>query len=199
MAYSNFSFKAIKKQYNLQEETTSLFPNVRLVEPSAWLIETLQRNRSGLGLISEKARSEALVAPILIELHQNNIEHLSIFSGANLEADVSNGLNGECDFILSRTPHLITVGSPIFCMVEAKKEDIYGALGQCTAQMVGARIFNQQDEQRIDDIYGCITIGTEWQFLKLSEHKILIDTSTYFIDNLPKLLGVLQTVVDAYN
>lgn len=197
MSYSNFSLKEVRKRFNLSEERKILFSNTIDRNPSDWLLQTLKYNEDA-ALISEKERSELLVSPILTELRQRNNKIFSVYSGANLDADASQGLNGECDFILTKSPQLISVESPIFCLVEAKKDDIINAFGQCVAQMLGARIYNQNDGNLIETIYGCVTTGIEWQLLKLEKSTITIDIELYSIQNLPKLLGALQAVVDVY-
>ena len=198
MAYSNFSLREIKSKFGLSEQRIVLFPQkIILQEPSAWLLQTLEYNNDA-ALISEKERSELLVSPILTELRQRNHKSFSIYSGANLDADAEKGLNGECDFILTKSPQLISVESPIFCLVEAKKDDILGAFGQCVAQMLGAIIYNQKDGKNIETVFGCITTGIDWQLLKLENDTIIIDINLFSIKNLPELLGVLQSVIDFY-
>ncbi len=197
MSYSNFSLREVRKRFNLSEERKTLFSNTIDQNPSDWLLQTLKYNEDA-ALISDKERSELLVSPILTELRQRNNKIFSVYSGANLDADASQGLNGECDFILTKSPQLISVESPIFCLVEAKKDDIINAFGQCVAQMLGARIYNQNDGNSIDTIYGCVTTGIEWQLLKLENSIITIDMELYSIQNLPTLLGALQAVIDVY-
>lgn len=197
MSYSNFSLREVKSKFGLLEERKTLFQHVIGQKPSYWLKQTLKFNEDA-ALISEKERSELLVSPILTELRQRNNKVFSVYSGANLDADSEQGLNGECDFILTKSPQLISVESPIFCLVEAKKDDILGALGQCVAQMLGARIYNQKDGRSIDTIYGCVTTGIDWQLLKLENNTITVDIELYSVKNLSSLLGVLQAVVDIY-
>ena len=197
MSYSDFSLKEVRKRFELSEERKALFSSTTDQKPSDWLLQTLKYNEDA-ALISEKERSELLVSPVLTELRQRNNKIFSVYSGANLDADASQGLNGECDFILTKSPQLISVESPIFCLVEAKKDDIINAFGQCVAQMLGARIYNQNDGKSIETIYGCVTTGIEWQLLKLENNTITIDMELYSIQNLPKLLGALQAVIDVY-
>ena len=198
MSYSNFSLREVKSKFGLSEQRIVLFEQGIIPQkPSAWLLQTLEFNNDA-ALISEKERSELLVSPILTELRQRNNKVFSIYSGANLEADAEQGLNGECDFILTKSPQLISVESPIFCLVEAKKDDILGAFGQCIAQMVGAKIYNQKDGKNIEIIFGCITTGIDWQLLKLENNIVTIDINLFSIKDLPQLLGVLQAVIDFY-
>ncbi len=199
MAYSDFSLSQVKKAFELTEKSISLFPSVAVVEPSDWLQETLKYSlRLALSSSSEKARSEFIIAPILIELERRNTEKLSIYSGENLDVDADRGLRGECDFILSKGTVSLTMQTPIISLVEAKKSDIKRGLGQCVAQMVGAQRFNQIEGNNIPIIYGCVTTGEDWQFLTLEDNRITIDTQRYYVNELEKVLGIFQSIVDRY-
>ena len=194
MAYSNFKLKDIERIAHLKEVVTNLFSTVTPLNPSDWLKETLSKS-SHLLPKSEKSRSELLIMPLLLEILDYNNYSFTIFSGESLDADMARGLNGECDFILSKGEKSYTIQSPIFALVEAKQNIIENSLGQCVAQMVGARIFNETDGNKIDIIYGCVSNGTEWQFLKLENDTIYIDDKLYFFNELSTILGILNTIV----
>ena len=195
MSYSSFKFKDLRKQFAIVEETDKLFDNILPVQPTELLKNTLLTN-SRLPLLSEKAKSELIISPILIELWKQNNESFTIFSGVNLDADIDKGLNGECDFIISSVPgKRYSIISPIFIIVEAKNDNIASGLPQCIAQMLGAKIFNEKDNNPIETIYGCVTTGQEWQFIKLVNNKICIDDKLYFLSNLDRILGILQLIV----
>ncbi len=199
MAYSDFSIQEIKKIFGLTETPISLFSKSEQIQPSSWLKEALE---TGLKLAllssSEKARSEFIVAPILMELEKRNKDEFSIFSGERLDVDEEKGLKGECDFILSKGRAVSTIIAPIFMLVEAKKNDIKAGLGQCIAQMVGARLFNQGEGNAINLIYGCVTTGENWQFLKLDDDVVFMDIGRYYISELTKIIGVFQYIIDNY-
>jgi hypothetical protein len=58
--------------------------------------------------------------------------------------------------------------------------------------MVAAQVFNRREEQGIDTIYGVVTTGEIWKFLKLREDTVSIDLTDYYIlPNLEKILGIL--------
>jgi len=197
MPYSHFTLKSLEKKFNLQETVYSLFPTVEKLSPSTWLQQTLEKG-SYLALKTEKARSEMIIAPVLLEMMDKNHRMFTLFSGEMLEVDESQGLNGECDFILSKSGQAYTIQAPIFALVEAKQHIIENSLGQCAAQMMGAMLFNQQEGQPLETIFGCVSSGEVWQFLKLERQTIFIDEKRYFLDNLELLLGVLQKIIDFY-
>ena len=80
--------------------------------------------------------------------------------------------------------------------MEAKKEDLNGSLGQCIAEMIAAQRFNQQEGNEITEIYGVVTSGTLWKFLKLSENQVFLDLTEYYLGDLPKILGILSIGID---
>lgn len=199
MAYSDFSLSQVKKVFGLTEESVQIFSDVVALEPSSWLKETLSYSlKLALSSSSEKARSEFIIAPILIELERRNQNKLSIYSGEKLDVDEEQGLKGECDFILSKSPVSLTMQAPIISLVEAKKSDIKGGLAQCIAQMLGAARFNELENTSISTIYGCVTTGEDWQFLKLEGTCVFVDNQRYYINELGKLLGIFQSIVDSY-
>lgn len=84
--------------------------------------------------------------------------------------------------------------APIAVVVAAKKNDIEGELGQCVAQMVAADQFNQASGWSDASVFGCVTTGEAWQFLKLSGSDVLMDRRRYYIDNVEKILGVIRSI-----
>ncbi len=197
MPYSNFTFKKAKKDFGLTEINIDLFADAVEIPISDWLKKTLGISAK-IPLRSEKARSEGIVAPVLFELRERNADKIALFSGENFDVDAQAGLNGECDFILTRNPLSTTIESPVFCLTEAKQHIVENSLGQMTAQMVGARKFNNIEGTDIETIFGAVTTGELWQFLKLDGNKIYTDTVRYYIGNPDKLLGILQSIVDFY-
>ena len=97
-----------------------------------------------MAFFSEKSRSEFIVIPILLAARDLSHNSFTIYSGQRLDVMPEKGLVGECDFILGASPTVPMLQSPLVTIVEAKKNDIEAGLGQCVAQMVGARIFNER-------------------------------------------------------
>ena len=198
MPYADFSLDALRVSFGLTIRQEPLFPNVTPVAVSPWLHETLAKGMP-MALGSEKARSEFIIAPILLTLRDLNHNRIAIYSGQRLDGDPNVGLVGECDFLVTSSQPLPIIQAPIISVVEAKKNDIESGLGQCAAQMVGAQRFNQRDHASpITTIYGCVTTGEVWQLLKLSEMVLVLDTQRYYINSLETILGVLQAIIHYY-
>lgn len=196
MNYSDFTLERVCKTFGLDIGQKPLFDTVNPVAVPPWLNDWLTRTRP-FAFGSEKARSEFLVAPILITSIERHSHQLSIYSGQRLDAAPDQGLTGECDFLLTRTPPLPILRVPVVTVVEAKKHDIDAGLGQCAAQMVGARMFNEREGSTVDTIFGGVTTGEIWQFLKLKADQLTIDSARYYVDNLELLLGALDAVAVA--
>ncbi len=195
MAYSDFSVTELKSKFGIKFTSGKLFSDVIPLEPTAWLSETLRIGKSQ-GYSSEKARSERLVSPVLSEIQNRNHFVFAILSGMDMNVDKEKGLNGECDFIFSHNRIQDFVTAPIFCITEAKKQDIELGTVQCAAQLIGARILNQAEDEKINTLYGCSTSGETWRFIKYEDNKIVLDEDKYLLGELPKILGILQEIVN---
>jgi hypothetical protein len=194
MAFSDFTLEQVGQTLGVATREATLFPEARPIEIPGWLLETLNR-RTQLSLISEKSRSEFIVVPILLASRELSPSPLAIFSGQRLDVDPGRGLVGECDFILAATAAIPPLRAPIATIVEAKKNDIESGLGQCVAQMVAARLFNQAAGRDESSVFGCVTTGEVWQFLQLVEEEALIDSRRYYIDDVGAILSAIQAIV----
>ena len=192
MSYENFTIESIQRNFDVQIETqVSLFADILPVEPSERLISLLEELAplaSAIG--TEKARSEFIIAPILAEIKKRSGNQVSLFSGTRFDVDKEKGLNGFCDFIFSLSSNQLSLTAPVITIVEAKNDNINSGFGQCMAEMIAAQIYNQQQQKPLKTIYGCVTTGSIWRFLQLIDNTIYVDSFEYYLDQLPKILGV---------
>jgi hypothetical protein len=197
MLYSDFTLAKVKKAFDLTtSEDTDIFAAVPELECSEYLAETLRYNVPlALDSNSEKSRSEMIIAPILIEVRKQLQSQFSLFSGIDFNVDLEKGLTGFCDFIISSGSERLFVSAPVMMLVEAKKEDIMAGLGQCVAEMVAAQIFNEREGNEIPVIYGTVTSGTNWKFLKLKGKVVEIDLGEYYLRDVKKIMGILASGV----
>ncbi len=197
MAYSQFTIEKIKTELGYQViEGFGTFGNLPVVDVSAFLTDLLVRfTPLALSIDTEKARSEYIVAPILFELKSQLENQVSLFSGREFNVDAALGLTGFCDFLVSRSTEQLMIEAPVLALVEAKNDNIASGLGQCMAEMIAAQMFNQQKGHPIESIYGVVTTGTNWKFLRLRDRAIELDLNEYFLGDLAKLFGILQHCV----
>lgn len=194
MAYSDFSLESAERKLGIRMQEADLFPTPPAAPVPAWLPGWLARG-TRLALISEKARSEFIVVPILLAARELSSDQFAIFSGQRLDVDTEQGLTGECDFILALGQAVPPLHAPIAIVVEAKKNDVEAGLGQCIAQMAAARRFNDTAGLTTSPVYGCVTTGETWQFLRLAEPAVLLDRRRYYLDNISGILGAIVAMV----
>ncbi len=197
MSYSDFSFEKLESDLQLTIAEADLYSLVKPIEVSHILAEVLKENVPlGLTINTEKARSELIIAPILVELRKILNHKVSLFSGIEFNVDPKKGLSGVCDFMIAASPTQILLTAPVINIVEAKNENIKGGIPQCVAEMFAAQIFNQQKNVLLPIIYGVVTIGSSWRFMQLEGNKVTIDSMEYFIDNAGTILGILHYMVN---
>jgi hypothetical protein len=177
MAYSEFTLTKFKKSFNIKvDEIANLFTGIQSLETSEQFINTLEETTElALAINTEKARSEMIIVPILLELRRKANYQISLFSGSDFTVDLNRGLNGYCDFIISHSKEQLTINAPVIIIVEAKNENIKDGLGQCAAAMLAAQLFNQEEGNEISTIYGAVTTGDIWKFMKLVGNDLFID------------------------
>lgn len=197
MSYSDFTLAKVKETFTLQiDEHFGLFSNTPDLESSQLLKDILKETIPlALGSNTEKSRSEMIIAPILIDLRRQLNSKISLFSGVDFTVSPEQGLNGICDFLISYSSELLLIDAPIIIIVEAKKENLTGGLGQCIAEMLAAQIFNQQKGNLLSIIYGTVTTGSIWQFLKLEGKTVSIDLQEYYLQDVNKILGILASSI----
>ncbi len=197
MPYSEFTLKKVKQDFNLNIlEVTTFLGIINPISPSPALAQFLEKYLPlALALNTEKARSEMIICPILLEVKDIFEQKISLFSGNDFTVDPSVGLNGTCDFLISQSPEQLFIEAPTIIVVEAKKEDLNGGLGQCVAEMLGAQKFNEKNGKSVNTIYGCVTTGNLWKFLKLEEQTITIGLREYPLPPIEEILGILVSFI----
>ena len=193
MPYSDFTLKKVRQDLAIAiHEGGRFFPDVPPVKPDDLLRQELEE---GLPLVlargSEKARSEWIISPVLTAVRRLLDRQISLFSGEDFTVDSSIGLNGICDFLISKSLSQLEIQAPVVIIIEAKKENLNGGLGQCIAEMVAAQKFNAANNVNIPIIFGSVTSGTTWKFLKLEGNSVTIDITEYPLPPVEPILAFL--------
>ncbi len=195
-SYSNFDYDDLKA-LGLQVGEKAFIHEIayKPIEPSDYLKTTIQRNLRRK-LRSEKAKSEFIISPILAELEELNLQKFAIYSGYKFNVEPKQGLSGFCDFVLSFEPTAFRIESPVFCIVEAKNENLESGIPQCVAELYAAQIFNKRAGKSRPTLYGAVTFGNEWKFIRFSDTEAQVDTSIFYLNQLDQILGIMQYIVD---
>jgi hypothetical protein len=199
MPYSNFSLAQVKQQFELQVVMDIFFTDLPPLTPGDWLTNLLKKSAPlAAALGTEKVRSELIIAPLLFELRELLDCQVSLFSGNDFSVDMESGLNGVCDFLLTRSISEFVIEAPAIIIIEAKKGELNAGWGQCAAEMIAAQKFNSANGQEVPTIYGCVTTGTRWQFLKLTGKDLTIDVTEYSLNPLDRILGIFKWMIDGH-
>jgi hypothetical protein len=196
MAYSDFNLKKVLQDFALSTRDAPFLLPVSPIAPSAYLKDFLERSLPlAVALDNEKARSETLVFPILLEVRELLNRQVSLFSGTDFTVDPTLGLNGVCDYLISQSVEQMVIRAPVAVIIEAKKGDLTSGMGQCVAEMVAAQKFNQQQGNAIATIYGSVTTGSLWRFVKLEQQLVTFDLKEYPMPPVEQILGILVQLV----
>lgn len=196
MAFRDFTFPEVQQALGvcvIEADLFSAAPPVTLRDEFQALIH--DGADLAFAINTEKARSEFIIAPILLELRRSLHGSFGLFSGVEFNVDPTRGLNGYCDFILTRSRRQLILTAPLVAIVEAKNDNIHNGLGQCIAAMVAAYEFNQKAGTPIESVYGGVTTASVWRFLRLRATEVTVDVHEYYLDNLPKIMGILTGMV----
>jgi len=126
MAYGDFTFEQLIEKIGLSlQESSGLFAAVSGVESSELLTATLAETMDlAVALSTEKARSELIIMPVMLELRRRFNKEISLFSGIDFTVAPEQSLNGVCDFLISRSAKQLFVRAPVIMLVEAKNENL---------------------------------------------------------------------------
>ena len=201
MAYGEFSIHEVKTRFHLRiAETEEYFAHVPPVSVSDFLTGMLAENIPlAVAISTEKARSELIIAPVLLEARRQVHRRVSLFSGSEFNVDESQGLNGVCDFLFSLSPEQLTIEVPVIAVVEAKNDNLKSGLGQCMAEMVAVRLFNQQRGRELSCVYGVVTTGSLWKFMRLEGEVVSLDLREYPISELGRVVAILVSMLHPEN
>jgi hypothetical protein len=83
MAYDKFKLRDLREKFGIDNQLVGFLPSdLRKIEVSPQLLADLS-DVEGIGLASEKAKSELIVTPVLKEIRRKNIDKISFFRDMN--------------------------------------------------------------------------------------------------------------------
>lgn len=192
MSFRDFTFPKVCTELGLTYREDHLFPSIPPVQLPPDLARRLDIGREvSQGINNEKARSEFLIAPLLLEIWSASGRSFGLFSGTELSVEPVKGLNGICDFLIAREPLLSILIGPILAVVEAKNDNVWNGYAQCIATTHAAAIHNKRANGGADPVYGASTTGVAWKFIRIDGTTITLDRSDYFFNNLGAVAAIL--------
>jgi hypothetical protein len=194
MPYSSFTISQIKEEFGivLQEGKRFIPTDLTPIPASPRMLGILEDLPWAIAVGTEKARSEAIINPILLEIRRILHQEISVFSGEEFNVDLNRGLNGVCDFLVCQSAEQLVMEAPAIVLVEAKKADLKLGLGQCMAEMIAAQQFNANRGRSIPVVFGVVTSGTQWRFMQLEGQVITLDLQDYSLQPIEEILAILK-------
>lgn len=174
--------------YSFMREKLSL---PRTATDLLWVNElrrSLTRRLPKIQLVSEAAKRELLIAPVLGAI----VDRYKLQLRVEYEVYASPQLHGDLDYFLQSREQ--------FVVVEGKNEDMNRGASQLVAEMAA---LDQSTQSESALLYGALSIGTVWQFCLLhrAEKRFEQDVQLYLVpdqvvDLCAILLGILKAEPD---
>ncbi|TAE40147.1 MAG: hypothetical protein EAY79_04665 [Runella slithyformis] len=191
-SFSQITRADLENDYQLIIEGGNFLPSeIDPVAVPSWLEFIINSRRKNLKTMrNEKAISEGLIAPILMAVQEIYKDKISVYSGEPLATDE---LWGVCDFLITKDPNSFDPKGGYFILVEAKKNDLLSGVPQCVAEMYAAQVLNKND----DLVYGCVSTGLEWLFIKLENKTATTHLNVFTISEVNTILGIFGWIIKA--
>ena len=193
MAFSDFkAIPDVQEKFRITYAADNFLESVESLNPSDQFLNELEFNMKYINVYtSEGARSETTIYPILREVYKKYAKDYALWIKKPLAYDET--LSGTPDYFISTRSELgmLTVGTPLIILVEAKKNDFEQGWGQCLAELVAAQKINDDPDV---PVYGIVSDGERWQFGKLVGDAFTQNRTGFSIDNLPALFGAINAV-----
>jgi hypothetical protein len=190
-SFSQVTTQDLKQLFDIDSGGGMFIPSVKEVIVPSWLVYILERQKKNLAMLrNEKALSEAIISPILMGVQEVFENKVTVFSGEPL---ATKDISGVCDFLITKVPKAFEPkGGGYLVLVEAKKQDLLSGIPQCIAEMYAAQVLNENNET----VYGCVTTGLEWLFIKLENNVATIHSNVYTLSEVPTILGVFDWIIN---
>jgi hypothetical protein len=147
------------------------------------LHRVIERNLQRVKLLSEDARKQAIIAPILLEVCEITESQLNI----EYAISVSDQLKGSLDYYINKSGSLL--------VIEAKQADLSRGFTQLAVELIA---LDQWINSETTMLYGAVTTGEDWRFAiyKRQEKEIIEDIKLYRVpEELTELVRILVAIV----
>jgi len=148
----------------------------------AALHEQIQDGLRYVGITSEQARREFLIAPVVREVCRTTQQRVRV----EYPVVVNNWLKGTFDYYFQANNLLV---------IEAKRQNLDNGFTQLAAELIA---LDQWTDKETSLLYGAVTTGQDWRFgvFHRQERKILEDLKLYRVpEELETLLRILAGIL----
>ena len=195
MAFSDFDLRTVLERVGLMEvRDVDLFAGVAPLEPTRFMRRLAGRVPGGVGVNTEKAqRIRHRAAPGRSASAGRG--EANVLPGVMLDVDRERGLCGFCDFLISGSAEYYYLRGPLAVVVEARAGGPDRGPGPVRGVDGRRALFNDRDGTPIPAVYGCVTSGSIWRFLKLAGDQLSIDRQEYYLRDANKIVGILVHIM----
>lgn len=188
-SFSQITRIDLSNEFGISIVGDSFLPHIESISVPYWLEHIIGRGKGNLATMrTEKSISEALIAPVLMAVQEIFHDKITVYSGEPLATEE---LSGVCDFLITKDPIAFDPQGGYFILVEAKKNDLLSGIPQCVAEMYAAQVLNKNE----DTVYGCVSTGLEWLFMKLDNKTAMTHPNVFTISEVDKILGVFGWII----
>ncbi|MBW4612579.1 MAG: hypothetical protein KME21_04740 [Desmonostoc vinosum HA7617-LM4] len=148
------------------------------------LQRVIERNLRRVKLLSEDARKQAIIAPILLEVCEVTQTQLNIEYAIN----ISDQLKGSLDYYINKGEGLL--------VIEAKQADLSRGFTQLAVELIALAQWVNLDKPIL---YGVVTTGEDWRFARYNRQakKITEDLKLYRVpEELLELFNILISILN---
>ena len=148
------------------------------------LQRVIERNLRRVKLLSEDARKQAIIAPILLEVCEITQTQLNI----EYPISVSDQLKGSLDYYINKGKGLL--------VIEAKQADLSRGFTQLAVELIALDQWTNSDTPIF---YGAVTTGEDWRFALYNRQakQITEDIKLYRVpEELTELMNILVSILN---
>ncbi len=164
-------------------ERLQLPTNKSDLNTAAELTAIIERNLRRVKLLSEDARKQVIIAPILLEVCEITQTQLNI----EYPISVNERLKGSLDYYINKGKGLL--------VVEAKQADLSKGFTQLAVELIA---LDQWTDSDTPILYGAVTTGEDWRFgtYNRQEKQMTEDLKLYRVpEEMATLLSILVEIV----
>ncbi|NJL80401.1 MAG: hypothetical protein HC836_02420 [Richelia sp. RM2_1_2] len=143
------------------------------------LISIINRNLKRVKLMSEDARKQAIIAPILLEVCEITQTQLNIEYPIN----INERLQGRLDYYIGQDKELL--------VIEAKQADLSRGFTQLAVELIA---LDQWTQSEIPILYGAVTTGEDWRFGSYNRQNQEI-TEDFKLYRVPEEITILVNIL----
>lgn len=143
------------------------------------LTSIIERNLRRVKLLSEDARKQAIIAPILLEVCEITQTQLNI----EYSISVNERLKGSLDYYISKGKGLL--------VIEAKQGDLTRGFTQLAVELIA---LDQWIDSDTPILYGAVTTGEDWRFGAYNRQEKLINED-FKLYRVPEEIGLLTSIL----